>query len=73
MITICTIQEKEKLNWMRDYEVSLNRRSKVESELWDVSNKLRPPPTPEECKEWAVLLGVPATWKQHDQNSKQAS
>lgn len=59
MLCLVTHQEKEKLNWMREYELSLNKRVKVETQLWDIANNLRDLPTREECKEWAILLGVP--------------
>lgn len=36
----------------------LNRRAVVEQTLWDIANGKRDVPTREECREWAVKLGV---------------
>jgi hypothetical protein len=37
----------------------INRRVWVEQRLIDAGSGKRPPPTREECQEWAVKLGVP--------------
>lgn len=41
----------------------LNDRSRVESWLHDCANGKRPLPTREECREWAVILGVPKAYR----------
>lgn len=48
-----------KLKWMREYELSLNRRAKVEQELWDIYHDKQPLPDKEKCRQWALALGVP--------------
>lgn len=37
----------------------INRRNKVETMLWDMWRGKRPLPTKDECREMALLLGVP--------------
>lgn len=49
--------------WQRDYELSLNRRAAVESELLECASGKRPLPDKEKCRELAARLGVPAEWK----------
>jgi len=49
--------------WMRDYEISLNRRAEVEQELWDCARGRRALPDAEQCKQWALRLGVPDEWR----------
>jgi ABC-type dipeptide/oligopeptide/nickel transport system ATPase subunit len=49
--------------WMRDYEKSLNRRAQVEQALFDVANGKEELPSREQCREWAMKLGVPEEWK----------
>jgi hypothetical protein len=39
------------------------RRVKVENELWQCAFGKRPPPTSDECKEWALILGVPEEFR----------
>lgn len=39
------------------------RRVKVENELWACAAGKRPLPTAEECKQWAIVLGVPEEFK----------
>ena len=60
MYTIVSATDAIKLEWMREYELSLNKRVKVETFLWDCANGLRDLPTKEECKDWAIILGVPS-------------
>ncbi len=55
---------EQQSRWLRDYEISLNRRAEVEQELFDVANGKRPALTPERCRELAMKLGVPAEWLQ---------
>lgn len=43
--------------WIGDM---INRRVVVEQYLWDASAGRRPLPTKEECKAWAIKLGVPS-------------
>lgn len=45
-----------KLAWV---DKELFRRVRVENQLWLVVQGKRPPPTVEECREWALTLGVP--------------
>lgn len=52
-----------KADWMRAYEKSLNERAKVEQELIDCANGKRTLPGKEQCREWAMRLGVPAEWR----------
>lgn len=59
MFTVVSDDDAKKLQWIREYELSLNKKVRVETFLWDCSNGLRPLPTKEECKEWALILGVP--------------
>lgn len=49
--------------WMRDYEISLNRRAAVEQELWDCANGKRLLPDKQQCEDWARRLGVPDKWR----------
>ena len=58
IFTIVSDQDAKKLEWIREYELTLNRRVKVETQLWDIYNNLRDLPTREECQEWALLLGT---------------
>ncbi len=46
-------------DWMRSYEVSLNRRADVEDVLTSVANGKRGPLSQDECRELAAKLGVP--------------
>lgn len=55
--TVVSDEDAKKLEWIREYELTLNRRVKVETQLWDIYNNLRDLPTREECHEWALLLG----------------
>jgi hypothetical protein len=63
MLVLVSDLDKKKLDWMREYELSLNARVKVENVLWDTANGLRAAPTAEECKELAIMLGVPDSWR----------
>ena len=49
--------------WLREYEISLNRRAEVEQELFDAARGKRPLPDAEQCRKLAVRLGVPDKWK----------
>lgn len=49
------------LVWAVDKPDALARRVRIETRLSNVAAGKRPPPTPEECREWANELGVP-TW-----------
>ncbi len=52
-----------KIEWMRDYELSLNRRGNVEAELFEIANGKKPIPTDkEQFRKWAHALGVPVEW-----------
>ena len=44
---------------LRNYGQELNRRAAVEQQLWNVYHGKRPLPDAEQCREWAVKLGVP--------------
>ncbi len=59
MFTVVSDADAKKLEWMKEYERSLGARVKVENALWDTYHGLRPLPNKEECRQWAVLLGVP--------------
>lgn len=50
-------------HWMAEYEKSLNARAQVEQELLDVARGVRPPPDRDQCRRWAVKLGVPRSWR----------
>ena len=39
------------------------RRVRVENELWDIVHGKRPLPDEKECKEWAIILGVPEEFR----------
>lgn len=39
------------------------RRVKVENELWLCAFGKRPLPTAEECRQWALVLGVPEDFR----------
>lgn len=54
----------QSLEWMREYEKSLNVRANVEQELFNVANGSAPLPDAEQCREWAMKLGVPNEWRQ---------
>ena len=41
----------------------INRRVEVEQQLWDAANGKRPPPTPDECRQWAIRLGTPVNFR----------
>lgn len=43
----------------RDYEAGLNRRAGVESELFECAAGKRPLPDQQQCRAWAIKLGVP--------------
>lgn len=47
------------LRWQRAYEASLNRRVEVEAQLFDAASGKAPLPTAQQCRAWAVKLGVP--------------
>jgi hypothetical protein len=49
--------------WLRDYEISLNRRAEVEQELFDMARGKRPLPDAEQCRKLAIRLGVPDKWR----------
>jgi len=49
--------------WIRSYEKSLNERAKVEQELLDCAAGRRPLPDQDQCRQWAVRLGVPSWWR----------
>lgn len=49
--------------WVRHYEKSLNERVKVEQELFDCASGKRVMPTREQCRQWAMRLGVPPEWR----------
>lgn len=42
---------------------ALNRRAAIEEQLWAIFHGKRPPPTPEECREWAIKLGIPEEYQ----------
>lgn len=44
----------------------LNRRSKVELQLWDCYAGRRPLPDAEQCKEWALDLSIPSKLRHPD-------
>jgi hypothetical protein len=44
---------------LRNGYYELNRRAKVEQELWDAANGKAPLPDQEKCRDLAVRLGVP--------------
>lgn len=48
---------------MRDYEKSLNRRAEVEEALWAAARGKTPLPDAEQCRQWALRLGVPDEWR----------
>jgi Lar family restriction alleviation protein len=50
------------VEWQREYELSLNRRVKVESEMLECVSGKRPMPDADKLREWAATLGVPAEW-----------
>lgn len=50
--------------WQRAYERSLNERARVEQELLDVANGKARLPDREQCRKWAVRLGVPQEWRE---------
>lgn len=50
--------------WQRAYELSLNERARVEQELLDAANGKAPLPGREQCRQWAVRLGVPQEWRE---------
>ena len=66
--TVVSDEDAKKLEWIREYELTLNRRVKVETQLWDIYNNLRDLPTREECHEWALLLGI-SNDTDHSKNS----
>lgn len=53
------LMQPEKLQWMREYEKSLNARVSVEEVLTQVGAGKRPMLTREECARLSVKLGVP--------------
>lgn len=55
-------QLRQSVAWMREYEKSLNERAKVEQELFDCANGKAPLPSKEQCRQWALRLGVPSEW-----------
>ncbi len=60
--------------WLRAYELSLNRRAEVEQELWDCSRGKKQLPDAEQCKQWALRLGVPDEWRDaHNKNLSEIS
>jgi hypothetical protein len=48
-----------RLRNLRNGYHELNRRAKVEQELWNVVNGKAPLPDQEKCRDWALRLGVP--------------
>lgn len=57
-------EDEKRLQWIRQYEVSLDRRATVEQELWNVYNGKTEIPEREQFKKWAQQLGVPVEWLQ---------
>lgn len=49
--------------WQRDYEKSLNDRAHVEEQLLYIARGKAPLPDREQCRKWAIKLGVPAHWR----------
>ncbi len=54
---------EQQTKFMRDYELSLNKRASVEQELFDVANGSKPILTKEQCRKLALKLGVPDNWR----------
>ena len=52
----------KKLEWMREYELSLNRRAKVEGYLFEAARGFKSLPDKNKCRELAINLGVPDSW-----------
>ena len=52
-------KQKQDISTLKWVDGFLNRRVEVERELWLVFYGKRPVPTREECREWALKLGVP--------------
>jgi hypothetical protein len=51
------MMQQEKIpNWVAEF---LNRRAKIEQELFDCAVGKAPLPDKEKCKEWALRLGKP--------------
>lgn len=40
-------------------EQEANRLAAIEEQLWGVFHGKRPPPTPEECRDWTIKFGIP--------------
>ena len=43
----------------KNYPKELNRRANVEQELWNCYHGKSPLPDKNQCKDWALRLGVP--------------
>jgi len=46
----------------KNYPKELNNRAGIEQQLWDVYHNKRELPDREQCKQWAISLGVPNWW-----------
>ena len=49
--------------WMVDYEKTLLRRATVEQELMNCASGKCPLPDADQCRKWAIKLGVPDEWR----------
>jgi len=54
-----------KYKWLsyRNYNKEINRRVKVEAQLWDYYHGKKDLPNKEQCKEMALTLGVPDSYR----------
>lgn len=55
-------------NW-RDGYLELNRRAKVEAEMFECVAGKRPMPDKQKLREWALRLGVPDAYRRDTPNA----
>jgi len=55
-----------RLRRIRSMDADLKDRAAVERKLFAVYEGKREAPTPDECREWAIKLGVPRAYRMRD-------
>lgn len=57
-----------RLRNLRDGYHELNRRAKVEAEMWECIAGKRPMPDKNTLRDWAIRLGVPAEFTKKEES-----